>query len=970
MPNHKAFQKALDQIVSDKEGATKAYKNVPDTRSSTKEVRQCKFLKSYNRINQTPFKPITERIGIMDRQFRLVGLKYTHDGITEEIDFRKPENEEYKNIFEQTYMKMELYQRTQSKNSDLVISKGVPVINTNPNRREAIIMDNNIWRIGKRPFSTNSNYDPVMSLATDDAGFIEYIANDIRKRTKNKKIVLETKGLLLTKQNSETGMLDVYVSETELKAKNETKWERAKRVMTIDPEKIHDVPFDAICSRPESLMNTIRYPDYISEINLLPIKNGTSQNPKIDIQTCGMPPTKKEQEEMRKQAAAKREKTYDLLSRYSRCGTDKKTADALLQDYKFRTNGEDSHLRMHCNMSEMLDDIRQQNSYDVLQKAVKHDIDLHNIDAIAASYMSKKDGELRFFPIYDKSDGQTTWHVPIAIAAMHNDSTQDLYGILRMDDPEVKNSYERSKAHIEDSLKIIHEHTATMSPKGIIEKIEQMNRDSVKKAEKETNAKKDTRTPEQVNTDALLSKFQASLTDMQRTNRHVINRAYQKAVSTDASKSLEGDRLQRKFLKELAKLTDSPFEPIDTRGKHNIINMTGIRFTRKDETYDFDFTKDEYKRFKKAFDNAFLEMTLDERTKGCFREITEVLDYKGNMTVKASGIAGYSSDPLDRKTAALTARMIQKTNNYNGGHPFITIETKKTLLIKHNPESKNYTIYASDAHPNDPEDVQWEQAYPIMHTNGTMPPIGFDITAIRHTGHAINDMNAKRHISEIKFGIMNLDITEQSKSTEFVPPTPGKTTSQKRTNAFALMTEYAKTARTKLDGDIMLKSAGLDPDANHDKMIKDIKTIEQQVTKLSNEAVHNIAMRNKVINPEPDDIGEIASTAMRRRIGDVMYYPMYDRTKDYREKNSFIGIAAVNPSTYDIKGFLRADDPEANQSFKNITEHISEKLGFCSTIKIPQPSQGNRYIPESQKPDFMREDRILGEDEFHFNYGY
>lgn len=945
MPNYRAFQKALNQIAADRTNASKAYQKIPGINTVTKPMQQYMFLRDYNKLNQSQFTPITENPKSNLRKQELIGLNYDHDGITEEIDFRKPENAKYKEIFEQSYLKMTLYPRTQSRYGDLSITKGISEMGP-----KGIRTNNDVYTIhmhnGTR---TEERDDPLSALNTDDADFINYVIDDIRRKTKNKKIVLDTDRILLTKDNEETDGIDIYTTTADIKADDETKWKHAKKVLSVTQENAKDIPFDAIYSLPESVWHpkdrrSGRHPDYIREIDLRPAKNGTGDID-IYIQDDGMPPTKKELEEMARQQETRKKETYDLLARYSRYGADKNVAADIIRDYEFKTFGHDTndiHEKMLGCMSKMLIDMMKTGKQAIRQSIKEQNLSPYNTDAITAGYMSATDGLLEYFPIYDKSDGQTTWHVPIAIAAMHKyDKAQTLYGILRLDDPGAKAIYDEMKAYAKDATgtadvrKTVPDKTAAHKQETAI---------SRKKAptheQEQTAVKDDVPIPVPADVNVLLSKFKASLTDFQRENPHAIDKAYRKAASTCAP--IYEDQQQHKFLKELAKLVDSPFEPIETRGKNNTVNMSGIRFTRRNamgetETYDIDFTKDEYKPVKKAFDNAFLEMTLNERTNGDFRQIRQDMDYNGNITIRASGIDGYSYDPLGRKTAKLTARLIQKTPTYSNGLN-ITIETKKTLLIRRDLESNGYVIYASDAEPDDPEKDKWEQAYPIMRAGSDgMPPAGLNIAAIKYKGSVTYGNGQQEPITEIRFGHNGLQVTKARNNTKTTQQKPASV-AQKRSEAFAFMTKYATTARTEREGNIMLKSIGLEPDANRDALLKGLHAMESQIMQMSGRDIHDTASRNRIASNSPKYAGQVIGSVMRRQIDDTVYYPMYDRTKDARETNSFIGIAAVNPANYDIKGILRTDDPETKRVFDNVTRHVRESLGFGPTAKTQQPT--------------------------------
>lgn len=209
------------------------------------------------------------------------------------------------------------------------------------------------------------------------------------------------------------------------------------------------------------------------------------------------------------------------------------------------------------------------------------------------------------------------------------------------------------------------------------------------------------------------------------------------------------------------------------------------------------------------------------------------------------------------------------------------------------------------------------------------------------------------------------------------PATPAKepTTTEKRLNAFALMNRYGSQATTKKKGDAILQNAGIDPEADHDKMANDIQNLARSAKKKNQYELIRIAMQDHLSQKSTKDVGGYLSTLLRQNMRRDAYYPILDKTQDRYDRKKLIAIAAVDKSTWTVNSVIRADDPEIKPAIDDLAKFVTEKLNLASEPEqkdtpgagmdimamrekaridglgpIPGPS---RHIPDNQKPDFM-----------------
>ena len=96
---------------------------------------------------------------------------------------------------------------------------------------------------------------------------------------------------------------------------------------------------------------------------------------------------------------------------------------------------------------------------------------------------------------------------------------------------------------------------------------------------------------------------------------------------------------------------------------------------------------------------------------------------------------------------------------------------------------------------------------------------------------------------------------------------------------------------------------------------------------------------------------------LRKNMGKTAYYPIFDRTEDFANRTDVLAIAAVDPTTWDVKGLIRADNPKIKPTLDEMAVSINQRLGLMSIPKA-QKHNNSRYIPDSQKPDFMRQEKV------------
>lgn len=941
---YQKFRQALLDIAHDRERITASYMTVRrqvSMRASQGQTIQRRVLNYYNKNHrESGLVPIDHPYAnyvLMD------GLYFNHDGTTDEINFNDPANIKYKRLFDQAWNMMTMHARAFGKTETELSVKET---------------EDNSLTIAPS-YTPGYSVDP---LDPKELPLTRMVARYLRENNPDAAITIQTGRSILTARDSKTGEPVIYTSSMSPDKPDAMKWKYAYETVRIDDAtKAATIRFNNITYQDYGIHGKLQ--SYISRIDVDALKSDPSDMDAAvtadDMETVAKEP--------KAAPVIMNNNPISLLDKYSRTAKTKEDADKLLMQA-----GLDPKRLEKKHMTEalgtILRNITNATPNRIHGTSISTRTPERDLEGMTAAFMRMETPWLTYYPLFNRTDGGYG-KVPLALAAVDKKSNM-VDAILRMDDPKAAPIYQEIRQEMAKKLGLdanMESKTKTVAKEENQTAREQMPETSMGNEQETTPL---TNAPEEAQRrhNGTLSKLKAALTDLERGYPKQLRTAYEKAASA-SGKSLKDGRLQRRFLNELGKLIESPIKPMDIRGKGNIIDMKGIMLDFHGENIEIDFEKDESGDFRNAFNAAFNTMTFDARTSGRCSEICAENTGPEEMTIKASGLPGFSSDPLSQKSL-ITTFMLARDIRHTSPGLRIAIETDKTLLVRHNENTGDHTIYISCAHPNDSEEVQWAGAAQLCMTDGTEAPPYMDVDILRHAYDESRDANINSYISEIGFGKNGLSVITHEMETTFVPPTSGKTPKLRRTNMFAFMSEYGKSARTPLDGNNLVKSIGLEPGSFHENMLTDLKNTAKSINRTTRKSLDEIAMRNNLSLDDPKDIGGLMAAMLRKSVGGTVYYPIFDRIADYTNRSDILAIAAVDPKSCNIKGLMRTDDPDAQPVFKEIGDTLSEKLGFMSAVKIPAPNNGSRYIPESQKPDFMREENMGTDNGFgHDTYG-
>lgn len=450
---------------------------------------------------------------------------------------------------------------------------------------------------------------------------------------------------------------------------------------------------------------------------------------------------------------------------------------------------------------------------------------------------------------------------------------------------------------------------------------------------------------------AELDRFIADLDNIAEDDENTV-KAYNMAYN-NSNRQTAYATYQRKFLNNYNKLSQSPFEPMDQKvGKQ--LQLTGVRYTHDGITEDIDFNNPENAEYKNAFEQAYMKMMLSARV---YQKVSELCIYKSGehenqyVIASANRTSNGLVDPLDKNEWKFTRFLCDHVRERWPGCT-VAIETGKTLLMDNDEKTGLSNIYISDASILDSPKEQMARAHRIMSVSKNQSGLPFDILRkninhdrlaytpeINHPPEYTQEIAVTPKGSEKGPSPQKTIITQQKQST--------KTLNREQT--FEFLTYYGQIADTKEKGNILLKNNDYEPDANRDEMLKDMQGIMKTINSKTPWEICERGITNKI---KPDNLDGLASTFMRGTKGSLRYYPVYNMTGT-RDKNKYkepLALASIDSKDWTLHGLIRMDDPEANIIYEQVKQELDMRVNGR-----PAPAQESRGIPESQKPDFMKD---------------
>lgn len=434
----------------------------------------------------------------------------------------------------------------------------------------------------------------------------------------------------------------------------------------------------------------------------------------------------------------------------------------------------------------------------------------------------------------------------------------------------------------------------------------------------------------------------------------------------------------RKFLNQYAKLTDSSIMPIEQKERSKI-NMVGIRFTHDGQVHDMGLDDPLYGPYIDFFDKGYKHAMLypwseDEKTKSV--AIARDPEDPDGWVIKPSD-NDHASDPLFDYSLPLTTYAIERLHKQHPGCG-ITVKSSYYVDIQKDEAGNNvFTAYNPNFyHDGDDETV-------IMRTDkDTKPEDMFRVES--HTYKFLRDkfQTTTRTTTEmldladyIGGNMDNPEIAEIHQDAldrkaglitkseyDYINESRRDDKTARRTDFFSMLTEYGTGARTAREGDKILHNNGYEPGAGRQEMLRNLSLIAQGVDGMKPYEINRTCSANRVNIGYAGDIGKAAGALMRMDItagsdkGKVRIYPVFDRTEENFSQEP-LAIAGIDPKTWEPVGVLRLDDPEARPIYDRMLQSIADNMGFNG-----KAARGSRVIPESEKPDFMKNGDGLEDD--------
>lgn len=876
------FRQALERLVMQKNVTYKAMQQAKTTPEGSK--RQLRFLALCKRTDLTPVEGYDE-----DGNPSLLGIAFNDNGKTHTIDFTNPEHEPFKNAFTNAYMDMEI--------DALVVQTKEPVL--------TISKATNQYTISGRDYLNDA-------LDKDTLQLTMHLAKRLHEHNPEMKINVFTEKKLDIDMNP-------HGSRAGISAKERYMPSQSYDIMHIG--KNDTPPVNRIISEPHTEWLTkskmLRSPRYNT------LTQPPTQNTTIDI------------DQLADYIAEKSNENGLYHSQQTKASSQAKSnneihADVIMSDIRANSNNptyikkllERHQIRQGTYENEILDALRRmiQDAPESIDGIYRYGHMAKPDDALTMcmSGYESKDRKLRFIPIPQTKKDPFTEKGIGSIAAI-DIQTGKLLDVLPTSSKEAVTDYNRLRTRF------------GMAPQPEYEAPKPVTRTYLP-AE-----------PDNQETELLHEAFRKHLEEM-AANPDILHPAIRKVANSKQHDNIMDDSIMRRVMLDY---DDPGMQPLECAYTNNSLGMLGLTFRHPSGTKTIRFDEPAHEWYKSEFEKMYLQETANALVWNAKNPVLDIT-HDGNDYLIKKGRTNKAREPLDQRFISLTTQCAWDIKAKNPDAS-ITVETELALYTQTNKadhKTKIYTGYKcfDDSCYNPSETCQKDNTLFTIGTDKKNVP--FDRLSSPIDKYARpSDIKARITMLDLnKIAARNMDYdgpeddagikTNKEQVDAYIEKAKkakARSLNAQRTKTFDFLSKYGMEAKSPSQGIGLCNDHGIKPDTRK-------KTI-----------LSCMACMEKRMNPHTHS-GESTAQSMKGykyEAAELAYYPIYNRTvpKGNPERDETLALAAVSTRTWEVKGILRMDDPEALP----IYNRMREKTG-----KPPILVNQNRNIPASQRPDFMQ----------------